>query len=170
MGAAAETALALGHAGVSVSDMDRSLRFYESGLGLTCVGRRVVEADYILRIVAVEGTTGIEVAMLATADGRIAVELLRYLGAAPGQRGEHRSAPGTGHLCLFVDDIALAMRRGVAAGGAERTSRPVEVESGPYQGALGCYLEDPDGYPVELVQPSLRMRERLADPAAPEHG
>jgi catechol 2,3-dioxygenase-like lactoylglutathione lyase family enzyme len=146
-------ALALGHAGLSVSDMDRSLGFYEDGLGLRCVARRHVEEDYIRRIVQVPGTTGIEVAFLAAADGAPAVELLCYRGAPAAEVSPvPPSAPGTGHLCLLVTDAAVALERALGAGGTARTPRPVEIASGPYRGGWGCYLEDPDGYLVELLQ------------------
>jgi|GEM_PF-321454 len=154
--------LTLAHVGVSVSDMDRALRFYEHGLGLRCVARRVAPDAYLRRIVQVPGTTAVEVAMLATDDGRIGVELLRYLGPElPAKSGEP-SNPGTGHLCLFSTDVNKVFERAMATGGRRRSPGPVRIESGPYKGGMGCYLEDPDGFPVEIVQPNEALRDHLA--------
>ena len=142
----------LAHVGVAVHDLQRSLDFYVHGLGLACISRRPVDQEYIRTIVQVPGTKIIEVAMLSLPNGQVAVELLKYVGreshpcAAP-------SEPGTGHLCLFVDDIEFAWERALAAGGTPRSPRPVAIESGPYAGGFGCYLKDPDGYHVELLQP-----------------
>jgi lactoylglutathione lyase len=146
-----------GHVGVAASDLDRSLAFYVDGLGLTCVSRRVVDEEYIRAIVQVPGTRNIEVAMLALASGQVAVELLRYNGS--DSRPEERSVaaapsePGTGHLCLFVDDIERAWGRALGMGGTARSPGPVAIQSGIYAGGFGCYLKDPDGYHIELVQP-----------------
>lgn len=144
--------LAFAHAGVSVSDLDRSLAFYVDGVGLRCVSRRLVEDDYVLTIVQVPGTRALEVAMLALPTGQVVLELLRYVGCEPGSWSGQPSDFGVGHVCLFVDDVDAARERALQAGGRARTPHPVEIKSGPYKGGVSCYLADPDGYTVELVE------------------
>jgi lactoylglutathione lyase len=140
------------HAGVTVRDMERSLAFYVEGLGLECVSRRPVEAAYIRRIVDVLDATSIEVAMLAFPGGEIVVELLAYAGCEREDGSARPCDPGSGHFCLFVDDVHAVWRNALAAGGTPRSPEPIAIESGPYEGGFGCYLTDPDGYSIELLQ------------------
>lgn len=144
----------LAHAGVTVREMERSLAFYVEGLGLECVSRRAVDAAYIRRIVGVLDAASIEVAMLAFPGGEIVVELLAYAGCERADGAARPSDFGSGHLCLFVDDVHAVWRSALAAGGTPRSPQPIAIESGPYAGGFGCYLADPDGYSVELLQPS----------------
>ena len=44
------------HFGVTISDTDRSLRFWRDQLGLEEVGRGVVEWEHLDRLVALDGT------------------------------------------------------------------------------------------------------------------
>ena len=52
------------HAGITVSDLDRSLEFYCGLLGLELLWRRLYEEPEITRIVGVPEATGLEIAML----------------------------------------------------------------------------------------------------------
>ncbi len=141
-----------GHAGVTVRSMQRSLGFYADGLGLTCINRRVVTDAYIKRIVRVALIDEIEVAMLGVEDGPCIVELLEYRGREVHGLSSGPNDPGSGHLCLVVDDIDAVVRRAVGAGGAMVSARPERIASGPLEGGFSCYLRDPDGYIVELLQ------------------
>lgn len=148
-----ETATGFAHAGVTVSDMERSLRFYGDGLGLVCMNRRRVTDAFIKRIVAVGELDAIEVAYLALPDGTVAVELLRYDGADACEGRARPCDPGSGHVCLLVGDAHAVWERALAAGGTARSEAPVRIADGPYAGGFSGYLADPDGYPVELLQP-----------------
>lgn len=145
----------LAHAGVTVRDLDRSLNFYVDGLGLACTSRRRVEDAYIRRIVQVPATTAIDVAMLAVPDGPVVIELLQYHGCERQPGVAQPCDPGSGHLCLFVTDAHAARERALAADGRPRSPQAVTIASGRYAGGVGCYLADPDGYTIELLQPPL---------------
>ena len=51
------------HAGITVSDLDRSLAFYEGLLGLEVLWRRLYEEPEVRRIVGVPEATGLDIAM-----------------------------------------------------------------------------------------------------------
>lgn len=141
------------HTGVTVSDLDTSLQFYATGLGLRLANRRRVDDAYIRQIVQVSGLSAIEVALLQLPDGPVVVELLQYDGGDGTSASTRPCDPGSGHLCLYVDDIGTGWRQALACGGRPRTPRPTRIDSGPFTGGFGCYLSDPDGYLVELLQP-----------------
>ncbi len=52
------------HAGITVSDLDRSLAFYDGLLGLEVLWRRLYAEPEISRIVGVPEATALDIAML----------------------------------------------------------------------------------------------------------
>ena len=140
------------HAGITVSDLDRSLAFYEGLLGLELLWRRLYEEPEITRIVGVPEASGIEVAMLQVPGGEFQVELLRYHGIEQRDGSGPPSEHGTGHFCLFVEGIDVLHAELAAQGVRFRSDGPVEMGAGPNRGGKSLYSLDPDGYVVELHQ------------------
>lgn len=140
------------HSGITVRDMDVSLQFYRDGLGLEEQFDRLLEADYLRTVLALD-FTAIRAVYLSIPGGGI-VELLEYQGI---ERMPARSRPsdfGSGHLCLYVEGIAELASRLIAHGGVPRSAEPVTIMSGPNEGATSIYICDPDGYAVELFERS----------------
>lgn len=138
------------HAGITVRDMETSLRFYRDGLGLPMQFDRLIDSDYLREVLALE-FRAIRAVYLDIPGGGI-VELLEYQGI---ERLPARSRPsdyGAGHLCLYVDDVEGMTERLRAVGGEPRSAAPVAITSGPNAGARSIYLLDPDGYAVELFE------------------
>jgi len=140
------------HAGVTVSDLGRSLRFYRDLLGM-----RVLE-DVRLTSAEVAALLGVDeidlhLVNLDTGDGRI-LELLEY--ARPeGRQVEYTSRDaGGGHLALAVRDLDAAAAGFEAAGGCVISRRPVTAADteGIFAHARLLYVRDPDGMILELVQ------------------
>lgn len=147
-----EPALRFGHNGIAVSDLHRSVDFYTAAFGLVCLSSRTVDDAYIKRIVQVDGTDSIAIAFIGLPSGQLIVELLEYRGTISSGHPTHPGVPGAAHLCLMVDDIESMWDRALACGGRARSPEPVRIDSGPYEGGFGCYLTDPDGYTIELLQ------------------
>ena len=59
-----------------------------------------------------------------------------------------RSAPGFGHLAVGVPDVAAACET-VRAGGGKVTRPAGPVQHGT---TIIAFVEDPDGYKIELIQ------------------
>ena len=138
------------HAGVTVSNMDASLRFYREGLGLVHQFDRILDADYLRSVLHLDFTAIRAVSLLIPGGG--SVELLEYQGI---ERMSARSRPsdyGAGHLCLYVERIAELTERLITHGGTPRSEGPVAIKSGPNEGATSIYMCDPDGYAVELFE------------------
>jgi len=140
------------HAGITVSDLDRSLDFYRGLLGLELLWRRLYEEREITRIVGVPEATGIEVAMLRVPGSEVDVELLQYHGCESPSGSSPPSHPGTGHFCVFVTGID-ALYEDLRAKGVEfRSDGPVEMSAGANAGGKSLYGLDPDGYIFEFHQ------------------
>lgn len=138
------------HAGITVSDLDRSLEFYCGLLGLELLWRRLYEEPEITSIVGVPEATGIEVAMLRVPGGEFQIELLQYHGIEPRDGSGPPSDHGTGHFCLFVTGIDELHAELAASGVSFRSDGPVEMTAGANRGGKSLYSLDPDGYVVEL--------------------
>ena len=138
------------HAGITVSDLDRSLGFYEGLLGLEVLWRRLYEEPEIRRIVGVPEATGLDIAMLRVPESDFEVELLEYRGVEPVSGASPPSRAGTGHFCLFVTGIDALHAELRAHGVAFRSDGPVEMTAGANAGGKSLYSLDPDGYVVEL--------------------
>ena len=57
---------------------------------------------------------------------------------------------GYGHIALAVDDLAATLEQ-LAAQGIEPEREPYRVREG---GSLLCFVRDPDGYRIELIDRS----------------
>jgi lactoylglutathione lyase len=141
------------HVGFTVSDIERSIQFYRDLLGMSLYVRQQGTAEYLSRVTGFPGVR-LEIALLKTPDGGSLLELLQYVThpAPPTDRETNR--PGNGHVCFKVSDIQEACeelrRRGVRL----ISDEPVKITAGVHQGAYAVYLRDPDGFTVELYQPS----------------
>ena len=143
----------LDHVAIMVSDLERSLRFYRDLLGLEKVNEHEEQN--------IQGAS--------TVHGLDDVHLKLYIMAAPGNpewtlhlshistpispqgRGKIHHVPSA-HICFTVSDIR-ATYENLKAAGVQFVSAPVAwpEEQG---GWTLCFLYDPDGNLVELVQPA----------------
>ena len=140
------------HAGVTVADLERSLKFYRDLLGLEEMFV-VDRTDPDLGRIVGYPDCRIRIAFLQVPGGSTRLELLQYLAPRGTPRGYESRDPGTGHVCLRVEDIRDLHERLAAAGVECRSDAPVEITQGPNRGAFALYCRDPDGYTVELRQP-----------------
>ena len=138
------------HVGITVSDLDRSLAFYEGLLGLELLWRRLYEEPEIRRIVGVPEATGLEIAMLRVPGSELEVELLEYRGCEPASGSSPPSRSGTGHFCVFVTGIEALYVELRDVGVRFRSEGPVEMTAGANAGGKSLYSLDPDDYIVEL--------------------
>ena len=88
-------------------------------------------------------------------------EATNYFFGAPGQEEEleltfnhdgrtYDLGTGYGHIALAVDDLGAALTR-LKAQGIEAEREPYRVREG---GSLLCFVRDPDGYRIELIDRS----------------
>jgi len=156
------------HFSFTVSDLDRSLRFYVEDLGFELVHRQLQEAPYTSRVVGYPEAR-LDVALLALPGELRArsdhhLELIEYRNPR-GERGDADTYhPGAAHLALVVDDIH-ARHRELVARGVRFVSEPVAIEAGVNRGGFACYFRDPDEIALELLQ-----RPNGAAPGAGEEG
>ena len=144
----AGVAVRFSHVGVCVSDLERSIRFYE-GLGFERAERHHV-GDEFGRLMELEGVR-LESRFLRH-DG-VTIELLHF--DAPGHTGHATRRPmnelGLTHLSVRVDDVDAVAQMVEALGGS--VVRGSRTTFGTGENALDfVYCTDPDGVRVELMK------------------
>lgn len=138
------------HTGITVSDLDRALNFYVTGLGLELLSRmkRSVTED-APSIVGYLGAT-LRIALVGIPGTTHRLELVEYRGVLQQQIDAEHCNPGTGHLCLQIEGL-VALYNKLSAMGVQFVTEPLAMQS-PIMGTMtGVYAVDPDGYRVELL-------------------
>ena len=141
---------ALHHTGLTVRNLDASLRFYRDLLGMEVLFEAEREGGYFGEIVGYPDAR-VKMAHVAFPGSGHRIEIFEYLQPpARGDAGEPRDV-GITHVCLAVEDIQALYDR-LADAGVEFYSPPVLVTEGVNAGGYGVYLLDPDGITIELFQ------------------
>ena len=139
----------LDHVGFAVSDLDQSVEWYSMFLGEPPMLRKTWDVEYVGRIVGYPGVK-MECAFWRLPGGTV-LELLHYLYPEHGRVDMETYNVGNAHLCLVVDDLDADFER-LRNHVEFRDPDPVEIPWGPYTGGRACYLRDPDGISIELIQ------------------
>jgi len=123
------------HTMLRVGDLDRSIAFYTSLLGLKELRRRdVPEGKYTLVFLGYGG---------GNQEGQAEIELTYNYGV-----DRYEIGTGFGHLALGVPDVKAACEA-VRAGGGKVTREAGPVKFGT---TVIAFVEDPDGYKIELIE------------------
>jgi catechol 2,3-dioxygenase-like lactoylglutathione lyase family enzyme len=144
--------MALEHVAIQVSDIERSMRFYERHLGFAPLFRVTRDEPYVQRVVGYHPDVTLEIAELAIPGTDVRLEIVEYRGVERTAIDPATANPGTMHFSLFVDDLREIYDR-LLADGVEFVSEPQRSDAGHLRGGMVVYLKDPDGIRVELVQP-----------------
>ena len=123
---------------IRVADKDRSIEFYEKAFGL-------IVAD-------VRDFDGFTLIYLSNGESEFELELTFN----KGQDKPYDLGNGYGHLAFSVDDINAEQQRLTGLGFS-----PGDVKSLDHDGerlATFFFLEDPDGYKIEVLQRSGRYK------------
>ena len=123
------------HTMIRVGDLDRSVKFYTELLGMKELRRRdVPDGKYTLAFLGYgEGN----------AEGQAEIELTYNYGVEKYEQGM-----AFGHLAVGVPDVAGACEK-VRHGGGRVTREAGPVKFGT---TIIAFVEDPDGYKIELIQ------------------
>jgi lactoylglutathione lyase len=125
--------MALLHTCYRITDIDQSTDFYKA-LGFEEIGRIPIRDE------------AVNVFMNIPGDGEMPrLELTYNFGVDSYELGT-----GYGHIALSVDDIEATLER-LAEVGIEPEKPPYSVREG---GSRLCFVCDPDGYRVELIEKS----------------
>jgi catechol 2,3-dioxygenase-like lactoylglutathione lyase family enzyme len=141
----------LWHTAVVVRDMDEALAFYRDLLGLEVESESVVPRSVAEPVVGVP-VEEIRSVFLRFPGTDVRLEVHDYRGLERYPAACRPCDYGSGHFCVYVDDVDALYARLIEAG--HRTRGPVvTVQEGHNAGAKVVYAISPDGYHLELFQP-----------------
>lgn len=133
------------HVGITVSNLERAVEFYEDVFGLPVISRFSVSGDAFATAVDIPDATG----RFAHLDAEgVRIELVEYDPQGEDAHIDRLNRPGATHLGLKVDDVDdfyRALSEGVTTVSAPRTTE---------SGSTICFIEDPEGNLVEVLEPS----------------
>jgi catechol 2,3-dioxygenase-like lactoylglutathione lyase family enzyme len=154
------------HVGITVKDLDASIRFYHDVLGLEFSNEPSpwFEGEELGQAVGVPGAGLRQVSLLL---GDTMFELLEYKNPpSETTRPLMSNSIGASHVAFQVEDIE-ATKAELEAKGITFLSEVNKVDEGVLAGWRWVYFEDPDGYPLELVEVAYyNAEERQAGIAA----
>jgi catechol 2,3-dioxygenase-like lactoylglutathione lyase family enzyme len=146
------------HAGVTVSDMDESLRFYRDVLGLELLSDGFTGGRSAATVWGLEPGK-VRIVFLGVPGSDTVIEMFDFSEIERHSASSRPPDYGAGHICLYVDDAVAVHARALEAGYGSRADHVVEITKGPHSGAKAVYLKDPDGYHVELYEKPPRGEE-----------
>ena len=119
------------HTCYRITDPDRSVAFYEA-LGFTEIGRLPIRDE------------AVNIFMNLPGDGDSPrLELTHNFGVDSYELGT-----GYGHIAITTEDLDGTLER-LKAQGIEPEREPYSVREG---GSRLCFVKDPDGYRIELIE------------------
>jgi len=132
-----------------VKDLDKSLAFYRDVLGLDVANN--MAWGNMPAIMQLGDTPGAQsrMAALRVPGSQLGVELIEYKDIDRKPQAPRFQDPGAANLGLTLRDISAILPKLVPAGGKIVTpNAPTLLNGGKY-----AFVQDPDGFIVELVQP-----------------
>lgn len=140
------------HIGLTVENIETSVRFYRDILGLTLIRRREVNADYVGRQTGYPGVILSVASFKATLESSQSIEMVQYRNYVSEKSDTSTNRPGNTHLCFQTTDLRSAFED-LRAHDVRFRSEPILITEGPNEGGLVVYFYDPDNYIIELFQP-----------------
>lgn len=125
------------HSMIRVLDEQRSTAFYKTALGLTPADRIDFDSFTLIYLRNPETTFELE------------------LTVNKGRTEPYNLGDGYGHIALVVDDLESEHKRLEAAGISPGPIRQIDLKG---QLAKFFFLQDPDGYRIEVIERGGRFR------------
>ena len=143
------------HVGITVSDLDASVKFYEEVFGFTCRNRTSFDEKFLAQapdLYRLTGTTA-NVAFMMSPNG-IVLEMFQFTPGLPGDGQAVWNKPGYTHICLTLDDLP-------AFAGHMREKKVhfcMDVLE-RWDGGHWVFVQDPDGNLIEVNEPMRQKKD-----------
>jgi len=142
--------IAADHTGITVSNLERSLEFWQNVLGFEFSHRAHQTGEMVEQITGVKGAE-LKLAVVKAPGGH-KIELLEYLAPTGRKKVDVRPCDvGSVHIAFTIDNLDAVLQK-IAASGWEAAGKPQTLTVGPNAGKRVVYVRDPDGTTIEFMQ------------------
>jgi len=151
--------IAVDHTGITVSNLERSLDFWQNVLGFEFSHRAHQTGRMAKEITGVKGAE-LKLAVVKAPGGH-KIELLEYVAPANRKKDVDPSTSlrtslrpcdvGHVHVALTVENLDTVLNT-IAASGWKAAGEPQELTAGPNAGKRVIYVRDPDGTTIEFME------------------
>ena len=142
------------HIGITVSDIEKSIKFYRDILGLTFKGQAVMEGKETDALFNMENCK-IKIAYLNGSDNIISptIELLEFINHKTIEDKPQLNKISTSEICFKVNNIENVYKH-LLKNNVECLSSPQEFDFTSYGfgKSKALYFKDPDGIILELME------------------
>ncbi|MBI2843671.1 MAG: VOC family protein [Armatimonadetes bacterium] len=144
-------AVRLDHVAITVSDLERSLRFYRDQLGMLEQSDHDLKGPEISQMAGKDKVYMKVVRLTCPETPGVQIDLQQYIEPKGKQSDSKLGDVANSHICIEVGNLDDAYRR-LSAAGVQFVSPPVEFDL-EAEGKIGCvFFMDPDGYILELTE------------------
>jgi catechol 2,3-dioxygenase-like lactoylglutathione lyase family enzyme len=142
--------IAADHTGITVSNLERSLAFWQNVLGFE-LSHRTHQTGALAG--EITGVPGAEISLAVVNAPGHKIELLQYLAPPDRKHADLRPCDvGSVHVALTIDNLDAVLGT-IAASGWKAAGKPQTLKTGPNAGKRIVYVRDPDGTTIEFMQP-----------------
>jgi catechol 2,3-dioxygenase-like lactoylglutathione lyase family enzyme len=143
--------IAADHTGITVSNLERSLEFWQNVIGFEFSHRAHQTGEMTEQITGVKGAE-LKLAVVKAPGGH-KIELLEYLAPTDRKKGAHLRPCDVGHVhvALTVENLDGILEK-IATSGWKAAGKPQTLRVGPNAGKRVVYVRDPDGTTIEFMQ------------------
>jgi lactoylglutathione lyase len=139
------------HGGITVKNLEESIKFYRDVLGLELIKREPPRTSRAEQL-GVPGAV-LQIAVFAVPNTTQTLELLEYLRPErPNEYGHPVNSVGQVHIAFQVDDIEKTIENYKKYNVNLASTKYETIKEGPIAGWKWVYLKDPDGTNLEIIE------------------
>jgi len=137
----------MNHVSFTVSNLERSIEFYQKALGLELKGRMTRGSDFASKVTGIPDAS-LKLAFIAGPN--CLLELIEYVTPKAVKADTRTCNVGSAHVCFNVDNFEATVKKALA-GGATQAGELTLIPDGKSAGKAMIYLEDPDSNTIEFI-------------------